>query len=63
MAWSVTIKAGLKDVVLPDGGRYQAGDIVVLSDDQITLLSKTAIASLFTGVPVTATATWPAGGT
>jgi hypothetical protein len=63
MAWSVTVKAGLKDVVLPNGNRYQAGDIVVLSDDQITLLSKTAITSLLTAVPVTATATWPAGGT
>jgi hypothetical protein len=68
VAWSVTIKAGLKNVVLPNGQgkgagkRYQAGDVAVLSDEQITLLSKTAIASLFTAAPVLITATWPAGG-
>jgi hypothetical protein len=68
VAWSVTLKTGTKDVVLPNGAgkgagkRYQAGDIAVLSDEQVTLLSKTAIASLFTAAPALITATWPAGG-
>jgi len=61
MPWSVTIKTGLKDVVLPNGLRYQAGDIVVLSDDQIQLISKTAIANLFTAAPTAVSATLPAG--
>jgi hypothetical protein len=62
MAWSVTIKAGLKDVVMPDMKRYQAGAIVVMSDTQIAQLSPRAFANLFTAAPVLATATWPAGG-
>jgi hypothetical protein len=62
MAWSVTLKAGLKDVVLPNQQRYQGGAIVILSDEEIGQLSPTAITKLFTGVPVLATATWPAGG-
>jgi hypothetical protein len=62
MAWSVTIKAGLKDVVLPNMLRYQAGAIVVLSDEEMAQLSPRAFANLFTAPPTLATATWPAGG-
>jgi hypothetical protein len=62
MPWSVTIKAGLKDVVLPDMLRYQGGDIVVLSDAQVAQLSKTSFAALFTAAPAAVSATWPAGG-
>ena len=68
MPWSVTIKSGLRNVVLPDGTgkgagkRYQAGDVAYMSDQDIALLSKTAIANLFTAAPAAVSATWPAGG-
>lgn len=61
MPWSVTVKSGLKDVVLPDGLRYQAGDIVVLADQQVAQLSKTSFTALFTAAPAAVT-TWPSGG-
>jgi hypothetical protein len=61
MAWQVTIKSGLKDVVMPNGLRYQAGDIVVLSDHEVAQLSKMSFASLFTAAPL-AVSTWPSGG-
>jgi hypothetical protein len=56
MAYSVTIKTGLVDVVLPNGNRYQAGDVVVLSDGQfgqIPASTKTAVfsASSIVAVP------------
>lgn len=41
MAYSVTVKAGLVDVVLPNGGRYQGGDTVVLSDEQYGVMPQT----------------------
>lgn len=62
MAWSMTIKAGLKDVVMPNMKRYQAGAVVVLSDTEAAMLSPRAVANLLTAAPVLATATWPAGG-
>lgn len=55
MAYSVTIKAGLVDVVLPNGNRYQGGDVVVLSDEQyaqIPLATRTAVLSASAVVPV-----------
>jgi hypothetical protein len=60
MAWSVTIKTGLRNVVLPNGRRYQAGQTAVLSDTEASLLTATGIAALFTAAPAAA-ATWPAG--
>lgn len=62
MSWSVVIKPGLRDVVMPDMKRYQAGAVVVLSDAQMAQLSVTSFAGLFTAAPVLASATWPAGG-
>jgi hypothetical protein len=62
MAWSVTLDSGLKDVVLPNGQRYQGGAVVVLSDHEIAQISPRAISSLFTAVPQLITATWPSGG-
>jgi hypothetical protein len=61
MPWSVTIKAGLRDVVLPNGRRYQAGQTAVLSDQEASLLTATGITALFTAAPAAVT-TWPAGG-
>lgn len=34
MAYVVTIKAGLTNVVLPNGDLYQGGDTAILSDRQ-----------------------------
>jgi hypothetical protein len=59
--WAVTVKAGVRDVVLPNGRRYQAGATAVLSDQEAALLTATGIAALFTAAP-TAVPTWPAGG-
>lgn len=45
MAYTVTLKAGLVNVVLPNGGLYQGGDVVILSDEHfgmMTAASKTA---------------------
>jgi hypothetical protein len=46
--YSVTLKAGLKDVVLPNGNRYQGGDVVILSAEHygvIPAATKTAVFS------------------
>jgi hypothetical protein len=42
VTYAVTIAPGLKDVVLPNGSRYQAGDVVVLSDAEFAQLSPTS---------------------
>lgn len=49
-AWQVTVKAGLKDVVLPNGIRYQGGANVVLSDDEVSRMSPTSFATVFNNV-------------
>lgn len=43
----VTIAAGLTNVVLPDGLRHKAGDVVVLSDAEYGLIPHAALSSLF----------------
>jgi hypothetical protein len=49
LSYTVTIKSGLVDVVLPDGNRYQGGNIVTLSDAEYAMLSPTAASALFSG--------------
>lgn len=51
MAYTVTLKSGVKDVILPNMQRYQAGATVILSDEETAQLSPTAAASLLTGAP------------
>lgn len=46
MTYAVTVNAGLKNVVLPDGLRHQGGDVVTLTDEQYGMLSPGALASL-----------------
>lgn len=58
MSYTVTLKPGLQDVVLPDQGRYQGGAVVTLSDDQYRQLSPTAAAALFTGSSFTSKGVW-----
>jgi hypothetical protein len=53
--YSVTLKAGLVDVVLPNGNRYQGGDVVILSAEhygQIPAATRTAVFSAQSVVPV-----------
>lgn len=50
MPYVVTLNSGLVDVVLPDGNRYQGGQVVTLSDVQYAQLSTTASAALFSSV-------------
>jgi hypothetical protein len=47
MPYSVTLKPGLMDIVLPDGSRYQGGQTASLTDVQYGQLSPTAAAALF----------------
>lgn len=54
MSVKVTVASGKYNIVLPDGNRYQAGDTVVLTDDQWAQISQTARTTLFTGTPVAA---------
>jgi hypothetical protein len=55
--YSVTLKPGLVDVVLPNGRRYQGGDVVILSAEhygQIPAATRTAVFSAQAVVPVPA---------
>jgi hypothetical protein len=57
MAYTCTIKAGQSNVCLPNGNIYQAGDVVILSDDQYGRMLATTRAAVFqsaTIVPVPA---------
>lgn len=49
MTYQVTVAAGKANVVLPDGLRHKAGDVVVLSDSQYSSLSAAALSSLVSG--------------
>ncbi len=48
MTYLATIAAGKKDVVLPNGNRYQAGAAVTLTDDEYGQMSANAVATLLT---------------
>lgn len=50
MSYTVTLKPGLVNVVLPDANRHQGGDVVSLTDEQYFRLSATASAALFASV-------------
>ncbi len=51
----VTIAAGLKDVVLPNGIAYQGGDVVVLSDEEYSTIPAAAKSTLFSADTTTLT--------
>jgi hypothetical protein len=51
----VTIHSGVKNVVLPDGLRYKAGDVTVLSDADYGLIPHSALAVLFSADTTTLT--------
>lgn len=51
----VTIAAGLGNVVLPDGLRHKAGDVVVLSDQEYSTIPASAKAALFSADTTTLT--------
>lgn len=50
--YSVTLKAGLKDVVLPNGGRYQGGDVVILSAEHYSVIPAATRAAVFSAESV-----------
>lgn len=50
MPYSATVASGVFNVVLPDGNRYQAGDVVYLSDQDYAQMSNADIAAFLTGV-------------
>lgn len=52
MAYSVMLKAGLQDVVLPNGGRYQGDDVVVLSDEHYSVIPASTRAAVFSAETV-----------
>lgn len=58
MTYTATVAGGKKDVVLPNGSRYQVGAAVVLSDDENAMLSAGALASLVTDAPLGGTASY-----
>lgn len=54
-SYKVTIAAGLSNVVLPDGLRHKAGDVITLSDAEYSTIPAYATASLFSSTVVTVT--------
>jgi hypothetical protein len=52
---TVTIASGKTNVVLPNGGRYKAADVVVLSDEEYSTISAAAKAALFSADTTTLT--------
>lgn len=50
MPFTVTIASGLTNIVLPNGGTYKTGDVVVLSDDQYSKISSSVSALIFSSV-------------
>jgi len=51
----VTIHSGLSNVVLPNGLRYKAGAVVVLSDAEYGLIPAAALSTLFSADTTTLT--------
>ncbi len=51
----VTLAAGTDNVVLPDGLRHKAGDVVVLSDQEYSTIPASAKAALFSADTTTLT--------
>lgn len=56
MSYVVTLNTGVADLVLPNGVRAQAGQKVVLTDDEFARLSPTVLSTLLnTTAPVSST--------
>ena len=51
-SYTVTLNGGLDNVVLPDGLRYRGGDVVTLADYEYSILTPTAVSTLFSSVRV-----------
>jgi hypothetical protein len=45
--YSVTLKPGLQDVVLPNGNRYQGGDVVILSAEHYGMIPASTRTAVF----------------
>lgn len=57
MAYTVTLKSGLVDVVLPNGNRYQGDDVVILSDAQYGQIPEATRTTVFSSTAVVAVPT------
>jgi len=53
MAFKVTIKTGLSNIILGGRGPFQAGDVVILTDQEFFNIRPSAFATLFEGGTVT----------
>lgn len=51
MPYKVTIKTGLKDVVVGGNGPFQGGDIVLLTDEQYAAIRPGVFTSIFEATP------------
>lgn len=50
VSYTVTLADGLSGVVLPDGLSHEGGEVVVLSDEDYSVLSPAAVSSFFSSV-------------
>lgn len=51
MTYVATIASGVADLMMPNGLRVQAGDVVLLTDDEFSMLSRTGSANYASLVP------------
>lgn len=51
MPYKVVIASGAKNVVVGGKGPFQAGDVVLLTDEQFAAIRPEAFATLFNGTP------------
>lgn len=51
MPYKVTIKTGVKDIIVGGQGPFQGGDVVLLTDEQFAAIRPGAFATIFEGDP------------
>lgn len=51
MPYKVVIASGVKNVVVGGKGPFQAGDVVLLTDEEFAAIRPEAFATLFNGAP------------
>lgn len=54
MPYKVTVKTGLSNVILGGRGPFNAGDVVMLTDEEMADIRPTSLATLFEGGTITA---------
>lgn len=51
MPYKATVKSGVTNLIVGGRGPFDAGDVILLSDDDYIAIRPSAFASLFTGSP------------